>query len=143
MENIEKLVNEFLGDEGFNLRNALAYGGMGLSKTTGQANEIISGVGFAEQQYSRDRQIRMGEILGEMLFYWHVLASTIEMPIDEIIAQYVSSFEATRVTLAKDKVTIQDMMEMKKHVKASVLADLERSKDNNEKKKVRENMLMK
>lgn len=137
---MENLVADFLNDEGFNLRTALAYAGMGLSKTSGQANEIISGVGFAEQQFSRDRQVRMGEIIGEAMFYLHVLASTLDLPMDEITAQYISSYEAIKVTLAKDKITIQDMMDMKKHVKAGVLADLERERDWKEKKRFREQL---
>ena len=120
MEQIETLVKEFLSDEGFTLKSALAYGGVGLAKVTGQANEIIGGVGFGHHQYGSERQARMSEILGELLFYWHVLVSTLDVPFDEIIAQYVSSYEATRNTVPREKekpISLEDLMDMSRHVK--------------------------
>ena len=120
MEQIENLVREFLSDEGFTLKSALAYGGVGLAKVTGQANEIIGGVGFGQHQYGPERQARMGEILGELLFYWHVIATTVDIPFDEIIAQYVSSYEATRSPIAREKekpISLEDLMDMSRHVK--------------------------
>ena len=144
MENLEHVVQEFLTEEGFQLKNALAYAGLGITKTTGQASEIISGVGFSGQQYGPDRQVRMAEILGEMLFYWHVLASTTEIPYEEIIAQYIAAYEATKVTSKEPlhKISLQDMMDMRKHVKAGALArDIDRELDNREKRKSREKLL--
>lgn len=141
MEHLEDLVGRFLKEEGFSLRNALAYAGLGLSKNTGHINEIIAGIGFGEHQYSPDLQIRMTEHLGEMLFYWHVLASTTSLNFHEIIEEYMHSYEAIREKLAKEKVTIQDMMDMRKHVKASVLNDIQKlkeEKDYQERKKKRE-----
>lgn len=144
MKHIENLVNDFLNEEEFSLRNALAYAGMGISKTTGQANEIISGVGFAEQQYSSERRQRMSEILGEMLFHWHVLASTVDIPVDEIVAHYITTYEATRIKIAREKITLNDMMEMKKHVKKGALEyddrEIEREADSKLKKRFREQM---
>lgn len=145
MEQLEDLVQRFLKEEGFSLRNALAYAGLGVSKTAGSANEIIAGVGFVGHQYSPDRQTRMSEILGEMLFYWHVLASTLEIPFPEIIEEYMHSYEAIRAKLQKDKITIQDMMDMGKFVKPAALAqsehDLAREVDWTEKRKKREKLM--
>jgi len=144
MHELEALAKDFLTDEGMSLRNALAFGGMGLAKTTGHASEIISGVGFSEQQYGPERQSRMAEILGEMLFHWHILASTLEIPYEEIIGQYLSAYEATRRTIHKDKgITLQDMMEMRKHVKSPISneVDIKRELDWMEKKKQRTHLL--
>ena len=138
MDSLEDLVERFLKEEGFSLKNALAYASLGLCKTTGHIGEITQGVGFAENQYSPELQIRMSEYLGEMLFYWHVLASTTSLSFHEIIEEYMHSYEAIREKLAKDKVTIQDMMDMRKHVKAGALADLNRQKDWLDKKKKHE-----
>ena len=144
MKNIENLVQGFLAEEEFSLRNSLAYAGLGLSKTTGLINEVVSGVGFSEQPYTKERQTKIAEVLGEMLFYWHVMASTVEgIKPEQIIDQYVASYEAMRSHLQQQKITIFDMMEMKRHVKSSALRDLERASDGIEKKKSRENILMK
>ena len=141
MKQLENLVRKFLAEEDFSLRNTLAYAGLGLSKTTGQASEIINGVGFAEQPYTRERQLKMAELLGEMLFYWNVLATTIDgIDIEEIVAEYVSSYEAIKNIAQDQRITIQDMMEMRKHVKPGALRDLERAKDAEEKQRIRETM---
>ena len=144
MESLEDLVGRFLKETDFTLQNALNYGGLGLSKTTGHANEIIAGVGFGEQQYSPERQVRMSEILGEMLFYWHVLATTTGLSFHEIIEEYMHSYEAIREKLQKDKITLQDMMDMKKYVKSSTLNELQLAKleaEYQERKKKRERLL--
>lgn len=146
MKEMENLVKQFLYEEDFTLRNALAYAGLGLSKTTGMAGEIVNGVGFANQQYSEERQARMGEILGEMLFYWHVLVSTINTSPRDIVNQYLASWEATRVKLAQEAgITLQDMMEMKKHVKPEAMLkyahEIEREEDWREKESERKKML--
>jgi len=133
------LVNDFLTEEEFSLRNSLAYAGLGLSKVTGQVTEIVSGVGFAGQQYSAERQKRMADILGEMLFHWHVLATTVDgVGVEQIIEQYIAHYEAVREHLKQQRITIHDMMEMKKHVKPGALREIERNRDNAEKKKIRE-----
>jgi len=142
MDNIQKLVTEFLESENLSLLNKLAYAGMGFSKTTGQVSEIVSGIGFAEQIYSNERQKRMIELLGEMMFYWHVLASTVGVGHKKIIEEYINSYEAIKVKLGKNEsITIQDMMNMKKFVKAGALRDVERARDNEDKRRKRERMM--
>jgi len=146
MDQLEDLANRFLKEEGFSLQNALAYAGLGLSKTTGSANEIVSGIGFAEHQYSPELQVRMSEILGEQLFYWHVLASTTGMNFHQIIEEYMHSYEAIREKLVKDKVTIQDMMNMRRHVKAEALQETSQGYQqdfDNQKNRKRERLLSK
>jgi len=140
---INGLARDFLSDENLSLTNSLAYAGLGMSKVTGQANEIISGVGFAGYQYSPDRQKRMMEILGEMMFYWHVLATTVAEvgSVEQIIEQYINEFEAVKVKIAHGKITIQDMMDMGKYVKAGALRDIELKRDAEEKAKAREQIL--
>jgi len=138
MKHMESLAKRFLTEEGFSLQNALAYAGMGLAKTTGQASEIISGVGFSEHQYSPERQKLMAEVLGEMMFCWQILASTLDtISPEEIEGQYINAYETTRQLLSKEKVTIQDMMDMGRHVKPEALREM----DNEHKKKMRENLL--
>ena len=141
MEHYEDMVQRFLKEENFSLLNSLSYAGLGLSKTTGQANEIITGIGFADNQYSPQLQIRMSEILGEMLFYWHVLALTTGMSFHEIIEEYMHSYEAIREKLVKDKITIQDMMEMKKHVKSDALKKIVQEEERQQRKKKLEQLL--
>ena len=143
MIEMENLVREFLANEELSLKNAMAYGGFGLSKTSGQVNEIVSGIGFADQQYSPERQGRMGEILGEMMFYWFVMATTLEVPFEEIIHEYIASYEAIKAKMAQEKgnITLQDMMEMRKHVKPGVI-QAERERDWRTKKKTRERMML-
>ena len=150
MIEMENLVRDFLNSEELSLKNTLAYGGIGLSKTSGQICDIVSGVGFAGQQYSTERQTRVAEILGEMLFHVHVIASTIDMPISEISQQYINSYLAIQktdiniVNEKEDKITLQDMMDMKKHVKAEAIIKLNekhRASDNNEKRKQREDLM--
>ena len=143
MKHMETLAKRFLTEEGFSLQNALAYAGMGMAKTTGQASEIIAGVGFGDVQYTPERQKRMAEILGEMLFHWQVLASTLDiMTPEEIEGEYINAYEVTRNLRAKEKVTIQDMMEMGRHVKQDAIEHL-REVDNISKQKVRENLIKK
>ena len=146
MIEMDNLVREFLTAEEMSLRNALAYGGLGVSRTSGQVNEIVAGIGFAEQQYSKERQVRMSEILGEMLFHWFVLASTLEIPFEEIVAEYIASYEQIQLKIAQEKgITLQDMLEMRKHVKPEALLrqtmEHEREKDWREKRKKREQMM--
>ena len=143
MKHMESLAKHFLTEEGFSLQNALAYAGMGLAKTTGQASEIIAGVGFGDHQYTPDRQKRMAEILGEILFHWQVIASTLDIiSPEEIEGEYINAYEVTRNLRQKEKVTIKDMMDMGRHVKHDALEQM-REKDNNEKQKVRESMIKK
>jgi len=143
---MEKLVREFLTEEDFTLKNALAFAGLGLSRTIGQANEIISGVGFAGQQYSHERQETMSELLGAMLFYWHVIASTLETKSpSDIESEYISAYEATRIKVSEHEqeegITIVDMMEMRKHIKPGAILEAERKADWEAKKKRREQMI--
>ena len=141
MIHLESIVRDFLEDEEFSLKNALAYATLGLGKAAGQAGEIASGVGFSEHPYSRDRQIRMAEIIGESLFYLQVLATTTDISLDEIVAQYISAFEATRIKKRHDKrISIQDLMDMKNFVKAGASAQrtAELAVDSEKKRKWRE-----
>jgi len=138
---MENLAKRFLTEEGLSLQNALVYGGLGLSKTSGQISEIVAGVGFADHQYSHERQKLVAEILGEMLFCWQVLASTLDIiSPEEIEAEYINIYETMRQLHTKEKVTIQDMMEMGRHIKPEALEYM-REKDGNFKQKVRREMI--
>ena len=135
---IEELVYKFLSEEEFTIRNALAYAGVGLSKTTGACNDIIAGVGFSNHPYNDERKKAVAEHLGEMLFYWHVLASTTDVSPSEIVAQYMHSYRTkNNIEHEETKVSITELM---RHVKQQVqMPSREREKEDEiQKKKWRE-----
>ena len=135
MEELESIVKKFLGEEEFTMRNALAYAGVGLSKTTGAVNEIIGGIGFSDHPYNDDRKSYMAEYLGEMLFYWQVLASTTDFTPDEIIQRYVHSYKVTNNLKIDEQVNITELM---KHLKPGARA--REQADEEQKKKWREKL---
>jgi len=133
MEDLEDLVKKFLSDEEFTIRNALSYASVGLSKTTGAASEIIGGVGFSGHSYNDERKAFMAEHLGEMLFYWHVLASTVDLAPDEIVQQYIHSYKLKNNLKVDEQVNIAELM---KHVKPG--ARIREKADEEQKRKLSE-----
>lgn len=112
---IEDLVEKFLKDEKLPLKNTLAYGGLGLSKSSGAINEIVTDIVFSGHVYSSERKQIVAEQLGEMMFYWHVIASTVDISIEEILDQYVSLYLVKNNQISSElNVSIVELM---KHVK--------------------------
>ena len=140
MTHMENIVKRFLVEEGYSLSQAMEYAAMTLSKTTGQVNDIASGIRFSEHQYTPERQKMMAEVLGEALFAWHVLATTLDglLP-EEIEAAYINAYEISRSLLAKQKVTLQDMMDLERHIKPEAIEQV-RERDSKFKQRVREDM---
>ena len=116
--NIESLVKKFLQEEKFTLRNALAYAGLGLSKTGGHIGSVVTDIVFNGHQYNEERKKRVAEDLGEMMFYWHVLASSVDISPDEIIQQFISLYLIKNQQMSQEmQASIVDLL---KHVKTDV-----------------------
>lgn len=147
MKQIEQLVKKFLKEEEFTLRNALAYAGLGLGKTQGALDDIVLDIAFNGNPYNDERKKRVAEHLGEMMFYWQVLASTCDISPEDIEQQFVSEF------LTKNKKVISEMtteevrasiLELMEHVKPKQKVkhmEIETKRDEKLKKKMREEML--
>lgn len=117
MTDIEQMAKDFIEKEQLTLRNALSYGGIGVSKTSGDVNRVIFDVGFSNHPYSTDRKRHMAEYLGEMLFYWHMLARTCDISPEEISRQYVELYKIKNNMKSTDRVSFEEMM---RHVKPEV-----------------------
>jgi len=137
MEELKGIVDKFMNEEDFTLRNAFAYAGIGLSKTVGSINGIIGGIGFSGNAYDDERKRFMAEHLGEMLFYWHVLASTTGVAFEDIIAQYIHSYRVTNNLKVDEQVNITELM---KHVKPEARPS-KAKEDAEQKKKWRDKLL--
>ena len=112
------LVDKFVKDEKLSTKNALVYSGLGLSKTSGHINSVVSDVAFNGFMYDVERQKRIAEDLGEMLFHWYLAATTVEIPADEIIQQFINQFYLkNNITPEKLQPSILELM---KHVKTDV-----------------------
>ena len=140
--NIEQLVKKFLAEEQFTLRNALAYAGLGLFKTGGAISKVVTDIAFNAHSYNDERKKQVAEDLGEMMFYWHVLASTVDMAPDVIMQEFVNLY------LVKNNVITDEMhisiKELMKHMKkASKLEEIERKKDEKLKRESREKLIIK
>jgi len=89
MITIENLVKKFLEEEKLTLRNALAYAGLGLSKTGGKINGIVTDIAFNGHAYNEERKDQVADLLGEMYFDWLILAGSCGYTPDEIYQRYV------------------------------------------------------
>ncbi|MDR0384130.1 MAG: hypothetical protein LBH47_02285 [Christensenellaceae bacterium] len=89
---IRNIVENFLLEEKMPLNNALAFGSLGLSKAVGDIARITYGVGFSGHPYNDERKSEMAEFLGDLLFYWHVLAISSGIPWTNIMNQWVSEW---------------------------------------------------
>jgi len=138
---IENLVKKFLADEKFTLRNTMVYGGLGLSKTSGGLNDVVTDIAFNGHPYTEERKRQVAEQLGEMMFYWHVLALTCEISPDEIVQQYVNMYLVKNNQLSVE--LNASILELMKHVKTNVKVsddEIKRKRDEEKKKRVRDLM---
>jgi hypothetical protein len=118
IENLTGIVDKFLKEENFTLRNALAYAGLGVSQKSGEINKVVTDIAFNGHPYSDERKERIADALGEMMFYWCILAEYTGYNPDEILQQFVNYY------LVKNKQVSQEMqaslLELMKHIKTDV-----------------------
>jgi hypothetical protein len=113
---IKDIAEKFLKTEQLSLTEALTFGTMGLTKSIGDIAEISYGVKFSEHPYDDERKGNMAELLGYVLFYWHILALTSGFAGLEIVRGWVSSWLIkNNVNLKEDiHISIKDLL---KHMK--------------------------
>ena len=134
MKDLQNIVYKFMEKEEITLKQALMQSSLGACAKTGDLAEIVRGVVYSGYPYSDERKKRTAEHLGELLFYWMMMASTTgfspEQIIDEYIAQYIQrtkvmSDEEARIRNKRERMMDEDnvraeasIIEMLKYVKA-------------------------
>lgn len=122
MKSLQTLVFQYMEEEELTLKQALLQASLGVTAKSGDIAEIVKGVVFSEHPYSDERKSQIAEHLGELLFYWLMLASTSDLSPDEIMSQYINSYIARKKKLEKGEVNVS-MLEMLQHVKAERLKE--------------------
>ena len=119
---IKDIAEKFLKEENMPVANALAFSSLGLTKSVGEIAETVYGVGFSKHPYNDERKKEVAETLGDILFYWHILAITSGIPWQDIMSSWVSSWIVKQKGLEAidkdDKVSIRDLL---RHMKAKSL----------------------
>jgi len=92
MKDLQSLVFKFMEREGVTLKQALMQSSLGICAKGGDLAEIVRGVTYNSYPYSDERKARMSEHLGELLFYWIMLASTTGQSPDQIMSEYISAY---------------------------------------------------
>jgi len=134
MKDLQSLVYKFMEKEEVTLKQALMQSSLGACAKTGDLAESARGVIYNGYPYSDERKKQVADHLGELLFYWVMLASTTGMPPEQIIAEYISSYiqrtkimteDEFRAIKTRDKLIQEDqktaeasILEMLKYVKA-------------------------
>jgi predicted Zn-dependent peptidase len=134
MKDLQSLVYKFMEKEEVTLKQALMQSSLGACAKTGDLAEIVRGVVYNGYPYSDERKARVAEHLGELLFYWVMLASTTGFSPDQIMAEYIAAYiKRTKVMTEEEframslRKTREEMMqeqsqasiiEMLKYVKA-------------------------
>ena len=136
---MEELAQKFAREENMPLKSLLAYGGLGVGDAGGRINSIIKGIIFAGHPYSDERKTKMEEALGEMLFDWHLLATTLEVSPKEIAQKFVSMY-LVKGNKISEEVHVS-ILEMMKHLKIEAEELEKKKKDAKLKKQQREKLL--
>jgi len=139
MKDLQNLVYKFMEKEEVTLKQALMQSSLGACAKTGDLAEIARGVIYSGYPYNDERKKRVADHLGELLFYWVMLASTTGFPPEQIIAEYIASYiqrtkimteEEFRAIKNRDKLLQEDqktaeasILEMLKYVKAQEQQD--------------------
>jgi hypothetical protein len=89
---IKNIAEKFLKEENMPITNALAFGSLGLTKSVGDIAEIVYGVSFSGHPYNDERKKEIAEVLGDILFYWHILAITSGVPWQDIMQGWISAW---------------------------------------------------
>lgn len=137
MRDLQNLVYKFMEREAVTLKQAMMQSSLGACAKTGDLAEIVRGVVYNNYPYTDERKKRVAEHLGELLFYWVMLASTTGYSPDQIMTEYISAYiqrtklmseEEFRALNHRDKLLDEDqrntdragasILEMLKYVKA-------------------------
>lgn len=141
MKDLQNIVYKFMEKEEVTLKQALMQSSLGACAKTGDLAEIVRGVVYNGYPYSDERKKRVAEHLGELLFYWVMMASTTGQTPDQIMAEYISSYikrnkiitdeELRLMSLSRDKML--DDQKQAQQAEASILQMLKyvKSQENN------------
>jgi NTP pyrophosphatase (non-canonical NTP hydrolase) len=108
MKDIQNLVYKFMEREEVTLKQALLQASLGMCAKTGDIAEIVRGVVYNGYPYTEERKKRNAEHLGEVLFYWVMLASTCDISPEQIIDEYISAY------IKRMKITKEEEIEAEK-----------------------------
>jgi len=92
MKDLQTLVYKFMEKEEVTLKQALMQSSLGACAKTGDLAEIVRGVIYNGYPYNDERKKRISEHLGELLFYWVMMASTTGFPPEQIISEYIGEY---------------------------------------------------
>ena len=142
MKDLQNIVYKFMEREQVTLKQALLQSSLGMCAKTGDIAEIVRGVVYSDYPYTEERKKRNAEHLGELLFYWVMLASTVGMSPEEIMSQYIVSYikknkitreDELKILNAREKLSSEDRekhAEGHKQAQASILEMLKYVKEN-------------
>jgi len=147
MKDLQNIVYKFMEREEVTLKQALMQSSLGACAMTGDLAEVVRGVVYKGYPYSDERKKKVSEHLGELLFYWVMMASTTGFAPEQIIAEYISAYiqrtkimtdEEFRLIKNRDKMFEEDqknaekagasILEMLKYVKAQEAQEKESHK---------------
>ena len=133
MKDLQNLVYKFMEAEQITLKQALLQSSLGMTSKSGSIAELTHGIVYKDYPYTEERKKRNMEQLGELLFYWVMLASTTGASPEEIMNQYIASY------IQKNKLHKEDDLKLlakaleqndKNKAQASILEMLKYVKDN-------------
>lgn len=106
MKDLQNLVFKFMEREHMTMKQALLQSSLGMSSKAGHISEIVRGIVYSEHPYSEERKRRNKEHLGEMLFYWVMLASTTGSNPEDIMMEYISSYVQKNKLMQDDELKV-------------------------------------
>ena len=92
MKDLQNIVYKFMEREEITLKQALLQSSLGMCSKTGDIAEIVRGVVYNSYPYTDERKKRNKEHLGELLFYWLMLASTCGASPEDIMNEYIAEY---------------------------------------------------
>ena len=113
---IENLVKRFLEDEKLTLRNSLAYAGLGLSKSSGEINEVVTDIAFNGHAFTDERKDQVSDALGDLMFYVHILAQQCDISLEDIVRRFINYFLIKNNQQVETETTVS-LTELMRHAK--------------------------
>jgi hypothetical protein len=119
MKDLQNLVYKYMESEEITLKQAMLQASLGMCSKAGDVAEICRGVCYSGYPYSEERKKRNAEHLGEILFYWVMMASTCDVSPEEIMNQYISAYIARTKLLKEEDLRLMQasIKDMLKYVK--------------------------